>query len=141
MAILALPLVFVGWLVWSFVAWLQNPTLSEKQKVSCAEALDYAGGGLPEGATDGHCDVEVRPDTTCTVTFRMPRADVQKWLTSSFPGGSTDVPACEGRHDLCWYLDRTAIGTAEPGSAYVVEVGVVYEDGNTALVHLTAYDL
>ncbi|WP_225801469.1 hypothetical protein [Streptomyces sp. NK15101] len=123
-ALCGLPVTFLAWGAYS---------ISEggrEQPVDCAEAMEFARGRLPAGAEDARCTGMHWQDSYITVDFRMPRTGVADWLKTTYPGGEPPA-SCDA--DLC--LDE------DYGQALYVHVKVVYEDGGTALVHLTSFDV
>ncbi|MFJ8636815.1 hypothetical protein [Streptomyces sp. NPDC093568] len=142
-AIMAVPgLVLVG-LVALVAVWVTTDDeliRSGPEKVPCADALRFGGAALPEGAqVVGVCEVQGFQDIHYRAAFRMPRAEVREWLAATYP----DAPApgtelCVGQEtDLCLDVDLTA---DKPGAgAHAVQVGVEYEDADTALVRFAAF--
>ncbi|MBL1096095.1 hypothetical protein [Streptomyces coffeae] len=134
LGIIALLLGGALWLVLSVV--LDDP-LDNTAETSCSGAMSFAGGELPEGVTDEHCTERSWQDVTMEGSFRMPRADVAGWLDSSFPGSreraSSSSASCDG--DLCLHIEPLPMD-AEAAAA---DITVVYEGGDTALVHFSAF--
>ncbi|GAA4908667.1 hypothetical protein ACFPM3_12435 [Streptomyces coeruleoprunus] len=121
-----LPGVAVAWGAWAF------SRAVEPQQVSCAEAADFARATLPAGARDERCTAASWQDTQVTIEFRMPRDELAGWLDATYPGHEPR-PSCE--QDLCAGIE---IGDADLSS---VSVRATYEDGDTALVRLLAFDM
>ncbi|MCX4824646.1 hypothetical protein OG883_33295 [Streptomyces sp. NBC_01142] len=132
LAVCSLPVACIVWL--GFVM----REAGESQQVECAEAMRFVGGSLPEGARDEKCGAAHWMDTQYTATFRMPGSDVAGWLAKTFPGHE---PRNYCEKDVCLdvqYGDPEAPSGA-PDGADVVNLTVVHEDGDTALVDLIAF--
>ncbi|MFF5712033.1 hypothetical protein [Streptomyces sp. NPDC012756] len=123
-ALCGLPVAVLVWGAYSF------SEAGKPQPVDCAEAMTFAHGRLPADAEDARCAEAHWQDSYVTVDFRMPRAGVADWLRTTYPTGRRPV-SCDG--DLC--LD------ADYDQALYVNVKVVYEDGGTALVHLSSFNV
>ncbi|MEE1941754.1 hypothetical protein V1L54_20505 [Streptomyces sp. TRM 70361] len=104
-----------------------------RSPIGCAEAMDFAGGTLPEGATDQDCSTESGIDTMVRGTFRMPGADAGPWLERAFPDALPVPEAVPCDADRCVETDRPG------GEAHVVRVSVTDEGGGTALIRLEAF--
>ncbi|PJE96792.1 hypothetical protein CUT44_15840 [Streptomyces carminius] len=109
--------------------------LGVRSPIGCAEAMDFAGGTLPEGATDQECSTESGIDTLVRGTFRMPGADAGPWLERAFPGARPLPEAAPCEADRCVETDGAG------GEADVVRVSVTDEGGGAALVTLEAFTL
>lgn len=116
-------------LVWGAMAWDE---IGEAKPVDCAEAMEFARGSLPAGAQDPVCTAAHWQDTQVTVEFRMERAAYEPWLAAAYP---TREPALTCDHGLA------ACSAVSFGESLFVNVGVAYEDGDTALVRLKAFDV
>ncbi|MFJ7075586.1 hypothetical protein [Streptomyces sp. NPDC098781] len=144
-SITAVPALALAGILTLVAVWVMaddSPGRSGPEKVPCAEALRFGGAALPDGARlVGACEVQGFQDIHYRATFRMPRADVQDWLTATYP----DAPAprnrpCGGANaDLC--LDVNLAGTEPKADAHAVQVGVEYEDADTALVRFAAFTM
>ncbi|MEV0641842.1 hypothetical protein AB0I77_44365 [Streptomyces sp. NPDC050619] len=142
-AVVALPVLALTGLVILVVAWsrMDYPLGGEPETVPCSEALDFGGARLPAGAQIvGACEEQGWQDIAYSATFRMPRADVRDWLTHTYP----DAPAPETEFcadedaDLCLDLGY-ADHLPDTVDADAVQVNVVYEDADTALVRFSAF--
>ncbi|GAA3813367.1 hypothetical protein [Streptomyces chiangmaiensis] len=127
----AMFLVWIGWGVFSFMT--DDDPFNTITEVDCHEAVDYAGAAPPARTSDEQCTSYSWLDQSYDGTWRMPRAEVAPWLKESYPH-ETPTTRCGGGDDVC--LD---VGTDLPSGVDEVELTVVYEDGDTALVHLRAY--
>ncbi|MEU9701503.1 hypothetical protein [Streptomyces sp. NPDC047981] len=116
-------------LVWGAMAWSE---IGEAKPVDCAEAMEFARGTLPVGAQDPVCTAAHWQDTRVTVEFRMERAAYEPWLAEVYPDREK-APTCEHGFATC--------ARASFGDALFVDLAVAYEDGDTALVRLSAFDL
>ncbi|UQI47033.1 hypothetical protein M1P56_23135 [Streptomyces sp. HU2014] len=112
--------------------------------VSCAKALSFAGGELPERATDEDCekkDTLMGPDMRGT--FRMPRADVHAWL-AAYPGDRSRSIDKETPDGIRTTLDGVVLDVDEPPDAHpnadVVQLTVVYESERTARVRFETFN-
>ncbi|MFJ3584677.1 hypothetical protein ACIPPS_20965 [Streptomyces sp. NPDC090127] len=114
-------------LVWGAMAW---DATGDAKPVDCAEAMDFARGSLPSGAEEPRCTAAHWQDTYVTVEFRMERAAYEPWLAAVYPDREPDS-TCDHGISACSEISFD--------EALFVEVGVVYEDGDTALVHLRAW--
>ncbi|MFE5912011.1 hypothetical protein ACFQ6B_23410 [Streptomyces wedmorensis] len=123
-AVCGLPVALMAWAAYSF------SEAGRPQAVDCADAMEFARGRLPVDAEDARCTGTHWQDSYITVDFRMPRTGVADWLDATYPGAVPDTPCDE---DLCREIDY--------GQSLYVHVKVVYEDGGTALVHLTSFDV
>ncbi|MEU3557641.1 hypothetical protein [Streptomyces fragilis] len=104
------------------------------QEAPCAEALAFAGGTLPSGATDARCTVQTWLDTHYRADFRMPRAEVADWTARNWPAIETRTEFCHPESAaLCASTDSTG------GRAHALNVTVTYEDAGTARVRLEAF--
>ncbi|MEU1401806.1 hypothetical protein ABZ471_05455 [Streptomyces sp. NPDC005728] len=138
----ALPALIVVWLVAMVVKFATSdyPLGGGPEKVSCAEALDFGGARLPEGAYDAECTVRAWMDTDYEATFRMPRAGVHDWLTGTYPKGpAPGTEFCDEGADLCLNLDSEDNPPPPGVGANAVVVNVTYEGTGTARVDFTAF--
>ncbi len=124
------PLALVAWTVWEW------KDVGRAQPVDCTKAMAFAEATLPKSAWDARCTATHWQDTFVDVEFRMPRREVRPWLAGTYPGHEPP-PSCHA--DVC--LDVGYGEPPAPGGAAAVNVKVTYEDGDTALVHLGAFDL
>ncbi|MFF1326893.1 hypothetical protein [Streptomyces chartreusis] len=144
-AITAVPAVLLAGFVAMVAVWVVTDdelSRSGPEKVPCADALRFGGAALPDGAQAvGVCEVQGFQDIHYSAAFRMPRADVRDWLTSTYPdAGVPETQFCAGSDvDLC--LDVDLAGHEPPVDAHAVRVDVEYEDGGTALVRFAAFTL
>ncbi|MBB5123042.1 hypothetical protein AF335_12140 [Streptomyces eurocidicus] len=128
------PLVYIGLVVRSVV----TGEIFEPHGTGCGKAVSFAGGRMPEGATDRKCvDDGGWLNQGYTVEFRMPREDVAARLREAFPRtrqvsgfSSADLEFTNSQE-----TDRPA------GEASHVELEVTYEDEDTASVRLRAFDV
>ena len=102
-----------------------------EREVPCDKALAFARAALPEGARDARCTGAHWQDTYVTASFRMARAETVPWLSATYPAARRAV-SCDT--DLCL---RAEYGDTDLAA---VDVDVTYEDGDTALVRLRAFD-
>ncbi|MGW4159865.1 hypothetical protein [Streptomyces sp. NPDC004788] len=108
--------------------------VDEPHPTDCAKAMSWAGATLPRSAEGARCTEATWMDTTVEAEFRTPSTEVAGWLAGTYPA----VPAEVTPGGLRLHLDYD--DTAGASGAYDVLVEVRYEDGDTALVHLTAGD-
>ncbi|MFC7305760.1 hypothetical protein ACFQVC_16220 [Streptomyces monticola] len=137
---LVVAVAFVGYVVWLVILYVANggddPFLTGSD-ISCGQAMAYANGSLPDQVTDQDCEFHNWMDDQASGTFRMPRADARSWLSSTYPDGDLDTASCGEGTDLCLRQDFEH-GTAG-SSVHGVRIDVTYEDGDTALVRLSAF--
>ncbi|GLX50052.1 hypothetical protein Shyhy01_30020 [Streptomyces hygroscopicus subsp. hygroscopicus] len=141
-AILAVPALVLVWVVVTVVraATSDYPLGGAPEKVSCARALKFGGGKLPEKAYDTRCTVQSWMDTTYHAEFRMPRTDVRAWLSETYPYGpkpGTDL--CDPGADLCVNMESPEIPPPPGAYADAVTVNVTYEGPDRALVRFAAF--
>lgn len=112
--------------------------------VGCAEALSFAGGELPERATDEDCEKKntlMGPDMRGT--FRMPRADVHGWL-AAYPGDRSRSIDKETPDGIRATLDGVVLDVDDPPDAHpnadVVQLTVTYEGERTARVRFETFN-
>ncbi|OXY97619.1 hypothetical protein BEK98_08665 [Streptomyces diastatochromogenes] len=138
----ALPVLVLGWLAVVVVRFATSdyPLGGGPEKVPCAEALDFGGAKLPEGAYDTECTVQAWMDTDYEATFRMPRAGVRDWLTGTYPKGpAPGTELCDESADLCLNLDSDEHAPPAGVDANAVVVNVTYEGPDTARVSFSAF--
>ncbi|WP_405982254.1 hypothetical protein [Streptomyces sp. NBC_00158] len=105
--------------------------MTGRAPVPCAEAVRFLQAeGLPEEAREERCTGGQWQTTWYTVDFRIPRAEAEAWLRSSYPGaevrhGCAAADACahpqvtgDGGHDLADHVS-VEIGPEEDGLARV----------------------
>ncbi|XUL89154.1 hypothetical protein ACQ86D_23020 [Streptomyces galilaeus] len=109
-------------------------------RAGCAEAMGFSGAALPEDARDEDCTSYTWGGQAYDGSFRMPRATVHGWLTTSFPD-ATGVP-CDGDDDTCVHVVREtqAHAHAHTPGAYAVTVSVHYEGGSAGDTALVTFD-
>ncbi|WP_328943889.1 hypothetical protein OG259_22475 [Streptomyces sp. NBC_00250] len=112
-------------LYWFATAW---DDIGKPQPADCAAVMTFAHGSLPESAEDARCTEAHFQDTFVTADFRMERAEVESWLSATYPAGE---PALTCEQDLC-------VSVPYDEGVYA-DVSVTYEDGVTALVRVKAY--
>ncbi|GGJ49842.1 hypothetical protein [Streptomyces brasiliensis] len=140
--VMALPTLLVAGVA-AVAIWFMTsdyPLGGEPEDVPCAEALDFGGAKLPKGAYDGQCTVQTWLDTDYHAAFRMPRADVRKWLADTYPEApepGTDL--CDTDADLCLNLNTQYATPPDGAGADAVTVNVTYEDAGTAVVFFSAF--
>ncbi|MFF8291418.1 hypothetical protein ACF068_19605 [Streptomyces sp. NPDC016309] len=117
-----------GCVVWGAYAWSEA---GRTQEVACSEALAFARATVPEGARDARCTAAHWQDTYVTADFRVPRAEADGWLSAAYPAARPS-PSCAT--DRCVHVE---FGDADLAA---VDVRLTYEDGDTALVRLRAFD-
>ncbi|MEU7070759.1 hypothetical protein AB0B30_08070 [Streptomyces narbonensis] len=117
----------LAFLVWGAMVW---DDIGKEKPYDCAEAMAFARGRLPAGAEDARCTERHFQDSFVTADFRMPRAEVAPWLAATYPTGTTE-PTC--KQDLCVDVSYDQL--------LYVDVQVTYEDGDTALVRVEAFDM
>ncbi|MFD3941361.1 hypothetical protein [Streptomyces sp. NPDC058579] len=118
----------IALLVWGAMAWDE---MGEAKPVDCVEAMEFARGSLPAGAQEPVCTAAHWQDTSVTVEFRMERAAYEPWIAAVYPD-RTKALTCEHGFAAC--------SRASFDDALFVDVAVAYEDGDTALVRLNAFD-
>ncbi|MEV3989981.1 hypothetical protein AB0J57_13860 [Streptomyces sp. NPDC049837] len=118
-----------GCVIWGAYAWSEA---GRTQQVPCTDALAFARATLPDTARDARCTAAHWQDTYVTADFRMPRAEAKRWLSATYPAAERSV-SCET--DLCLRAEWDDADLA------AVDVEMTYEDGDTALVRLRAFDL
>ncbi|AZQ69826.1 hypothetical protein EKH77_00030 [Streptomyces luteoverticillatus] len=117
-------------LVWPFIFSMFIP-----HAASCGEVMEFAGGHMPQQATDKKCVNEgAWLDRTYSAEFTMPREGVAARLREAFP--RVDDGDCAG--DLCLWSLRQSDKPA--GQAAIVELSVNYQSQNTARVKLSAFN-
>ncbi|MFH8578974.1 hypothetical protein OHB11_20335 [Streptomyces zaomyceticus] len=116
----------VAVLAWGAMAWSE---IGESQQVDCSEVMTFARGSLPMSAEDAHCTAAHWQDTLADAEFRMPRSEVGGWLDATYPAGRPSL-SCE--QDRC--LDVSF------DEMLYVTLRITYEDGDTALVRVRAFD-
>ncbi|MER5960981.1 hypothetical protein [Streptomyces sp. NPDC002057] len=116
----------VALLAWGAMAWSE---IGETKEVDCAEVMTFARGSLPVEAEDAHCTAAHWQDTQATAEFRMPRSAIGGWLRTTYPTGRASF-SCE--EDRC-------VDVSFDEMLYV-HLRITYEDGDTALVRVTAFD-
>ncbi|MFE6102338.1 hypothetical protein ACFVQ4_20515 [Streptomyces laurentii] len=101
----------------------------------CGTILSWANAStsLPETARDARCERTVWQNTSVTATFRMPRGEVADWLRDAYPDADG--------HDNDNGLFRTTGYPIEAKGPAAVDITVTYEDGETVLVELSAYQV
>ncbi|MCD9143642.1 hypothetical protein [Streptomyces albireticuli] len=133
-AVVLAPLCFVGLVAYEVL----SGKAFEPHKTGCAEATGFAGGRMPEEATDKKCvDDGGWLDQGYTVESRMPREDVAAKLLKAFPRTRQLPDSYE------WDLEFTnSQETDRPaGGASHIELGVDYEEDGTASVTLRAFNV
>ncbi|MEU3253300.1 hypothetical protein [Streptomyces sp. NPDC006997] len=135
---LVLPMVIV--LTGLLLSKSEYPLGGGPENVPCADVLEFGGAELPAGAEPvGDCTEAGWQDLYYSAVFRMPRADVEDWLSTSYP----DAPAPETEYcpdddaAFCLDVDYTN-GLSSVVGADGVKVSVVYVDAETALVRYSA---
>lgn len=106
------------------------------QPTGCSEVAEFAGGRMPEEATDKKClDDGGWFSRGYTAEFRMPRKDVAARLTRAFPRVTVGYEQPDK-------LRLSVPGQSEPSQdqAQCVYIDVTYEDAVTALVKLQAFN-
>ncbi|WP_330259345.1 hypothetical protein OG586_20325 [Streptomyces murinus] len=138
----AVPALLLAWVVFAVVrlATSDCPLGGGPEKVPCAEALEFGGGKLPQGAYDTRCTVRSWLDTSYAAEFRMPRRDVGAWLAKSCPSGpAPGTELCDDGADLCLNMDSEAAPPPAGAGADAVTVNVTYEGPDRALVRFSAF--
>ncbi|MGW0602641.1 hypothetical protein [Streptomyces sp. NPDC002644] len=131
---LAAAAVAAVWYLWAAADALEDATST--QEAPCAEALAFAGGTLPSGATDAECTVRRWMDTLYEADFRMPRAEVADWTARNWPALETGGVSCHPESAaLCGSTDSPG------GQAHALNITSTYEDAGTARVHLEAFTI
>ncbi|MGV9424306.1 hypothetical protein ACWDO7_08480 [Streptomyces sp. NPDC003656] len=69
--------------------------------VPCARALGYGGATLPAGAHGAQCTVVSWQDTEYYARFRVSRAELRKWLKTTYPDAPEPSTQCRPPYDLC----------------------------------------
>ncbi|MBT2440731.1 hypothetical protein J7E93_11555 [Streptomyces sp. ISL-36] len=118
----------IALLIWGATAWSEA---GEPKPVDCTEAMDFARGTLPPGATDARCTAAHWQETRVQAEFRMERGKYEPWLAAVYPERKPS-PYCPHGQAGCLRV--------EYGAVLSVTLGVTYEDGDTVLVRLTAFD-
>jgi hypothetical protein len=139
---MALPGLLLAGLVTVLIYYLTSdyPLDGGPEKVPCAEALEFGGAKLPKGAHGGRCTVRVWLDTSYLADFRMPRADVPKWLADTYPAGpGPGTEFCDDGADLCLNLDSAHASPPPGAAADAVTVNVTYENAGTARILVSAF--
>ncbi|MGW0028225.1 hypothetical protein ACWDXD_00065 [Streptomyces sp. NPDC003314] len=104
--------------------------MGRAQRVDCAEAMEFARGTLPADARDARCTAAHFQDTQVEAAFRTDRAGAGAWPAATCPARETAY-SCEV--DVCV--------RASYDEVLFVDVSIAYEDGETALVRVRAFDL
>lgn len=130
------PLVWIGLAVHE----VMSGKVFEPHKASCKKATAFAGGRMPEGATDEKCmDDGGWMDRGYTAEFRMPRENVAAKLLEAFPR-TRDTSAPATGTDSGGLSFSNAPETEIPADqASNITLEVTYEDETTALVTLKAF--
>ncbi|GHF72834.1 hypothetical protein GCM10010218_62540 [Streptomyces mashuensis] len=129
-ALVVLPVWFVVTAVHEFLTADPFPP----RPTRCTKVEDYAGGRIPEEATDVKClDTSGWQDTSYTAEFRMPRKDVAARLVRAFPRAGIR----HGQVDK-QMLPPSAQNDSAGGEASSVYIDIAYEGTDTALVKLEA---
>ncbi|MFF4170279.1 hypothetical protein [Streptomyces sp. NPDC001744] len=113
-------------LVWGAMAW---DDIGKPEPADCSEVMTFARGRLPADARDARCTAAHWQDTRAVAEFRTGRAVAGAWLAATYPAGKP-APSCE--QDVC-------VDVAY-GQELYVHVRIAYEDGETALVRVEAFD-
>jgi hypothetical protein len=140
--VMALPALLAAGLIAVVIRFLTSdyPMGGAPEDVPCAEALEFGGARLPKGAHDADCTVQTWLDTDYNAEFRMPRADVRKWLTDTYPRDpQPGTEFCDHGADLCLNLNSSDAPPPPGADADAVTVNVTYVDATTALVRFSAF--
>jgi hypothetical protein len=122
------------WWLWATAEALEESTAGHE--APCAEALAFAGGTLPSGATDARCTVQSWQDTYYQADFRMPRGEVADWTARNWPALKTRTEFCHPESAaLCGSTDSTG------GQAHALNITVIYEGADTARVRVEAFTM
>ncbi|MCZ4118993.1 hypothetical protein [Streptomyces sp. H39-S7] len=127
-AITAVPLGLTGLLMAWFIT--DSAGHEEPTDISCAAAMTFAHGTLPTGTTNEHCQSFYWQETEVNGTFHMPRADVEPWLSATYPQFEPDADCAE---DRCLTY---AFGTSD--LADTVKLSIRFEPGTSARITLLA---
>jgi hypothetical protein len=141
LAVLALPLVYVGWMAWQVIADLtdDDPTARTKP-VPCKEAMRFADQStLPPGAHDAKCEYIGALDTVYNVKFRITRINLNTWLASAYPDMkvASDCFGSQETVDACGHVDLAPYAN---GGATAIDVTVEYAKEDMALVHFRPFN-
>ena len=107
----------------------------------CEKALDFAMAELPEKARDAKCRRRGIMDSEYSGSFRMPRADLDAWVTRSFPDrgerpdSGYETPPCTA--DVCVDVTRDPRTTK---GAHVITVTARHDADGTTLVEFHAFN-
>ncbi|WP_406862209.1 hypothetical protein ABZO31_17780 [Streptomyces sp. HUAS MG47] len=133
-AVVGLPVGAVAWGAY------QLDQAGEPKPVDCAEAMDWAGATLPRSAGDPRCTGTHWLDVNIRSEFRMPRDEVPGWLAGTWPAGVPKTEYClDDAAALCMHLEDEALAADPLSGPAAVDVSVRYEDGETALVTVSAF--
>ncbi|MER7908920.1 hypothetical protein [Streptomyces sp. NPDC096068] len=113
-------------LAWGATAWDET---GKAQPADCAGVMAFARGTLPADARDARCTAAHWQESQVVAEFRTDRAGVGSWLAATYPDGEAP-PSCA----------RDACRSVEYGEELSVRVAIAYEDGETALVRVEAFD-
>ncbi|MER5601625.1 hypothetical protein [Streptomyces sp. NPDC002265] len=140
-AVVALPVAFLGWGAWSFAAALRSDPMAQEQSVPCEDAMRFVDrDGLPEGAHDAKCTALSWLDTQYTVRFTIARPKLDAWLKESYPGTRLTAQECGGEPatDVCAHIE---LNPPAHGGAVAIDIGVRYAAASTAVVEFSPFDV
>ncbi|WP_159043155.1 MULTISPECIES: hypothetical protein [unclassified Streptomyces] len=117
------PLALVAW---GAAAW---DGAGGAKPADCSEVMTFARGTLPADARDARCTGAHWQESRVVAEFRTDRAGAGSWLSATYPDG---VAPSSCARDVC--------RSVEYGEVLSVRVSIAYEDGETALVRVEAFD-
>ncbi len=131
---IVVPLLLIASCVNSF---LEDPFPAHS--TGCSEVVQFAGATMPEEATDKKCvDGGGWSDRGYTVDFRMPRTpDLTARILEAFPRTALHG---EEAGKLHFGIDFDREKTKPEGLSTYLYVDVTVEGGDTALVHVQAFN-
>jgi hypothetical protein len=141
LALLVLSLAAAGLPEVIIISFLTDDDPSHRQQsASCTEAMSYADqDGLPPGAYDATCHVEVWLDTEYDVRFRISRADLNSWLASAYPDTTLGSDYCyPDTIDACADIQ---LDPPAKGGAVAINVTVEWDGPTAAVVHFQPFDV
>jgi hypothetical protein len=139
-AVLALPMAFVGWVAWTGLTFFGEDPRKHAEAVSCENAMHFADQeGLPDGAHNAKCTVLSWQDTEYTVRFTITRTDLNRWLKEAYPGTKPTSEDCWGEPaDSCAHIE---LNPPADGGAVAINISVRYGKDSTAVVDFEPFDV
>ncbi|MFI6880153.1 hypothetical protein ACIBL6_42590 [Streptomyces sp. NPDC050400] len=135
----AVALACAGWVVWQVIAFATADPFRTEQSAPCTDAMRFADQkGLPAGAYDATCSVRVWLDTQYDAEFRIGRPALRTWLASAYPDAEWDPDCYPKSVDACTHVE---LNPAAKGGAMAIDIDIVYEKDDRALVRFSPFDV